>query len=742
MSDLTAQIRELSSLLGFHANYTNAFGDFVEADVDALAALLSAMGYQTNSEQALANHISGIKQASFRKLLPDVHIVSEEGGYPTIVVSIPSDVSDNFTWHITTEGMEDNKELSGECWVSDLAHVEYARFSEEQFNKFSLPLPTLKAGYHHIAIKHGDQSDSCQLIVAPNTCYQPHQVSSDKLWGFAAQLYSLTSERNWGMGDFSDLNTLIADSAAQGASAIGLNPLHPLFQHNPYHFSPYSPSSRCLLNPLYIDVESVDGFEHCQAAQQLLASEQFKTTKLHAQNSELIDYPAVAALKYPVLELLYEQFCQTGNEASAEFEQFKQAQDKALISHATYEALYEFFRKQNHDNYGWQTWPEAYQKLEGEAVRAFQEEHSKRIDYFCYLQWLAHLQLSSAQALCQQHDMPIGLYLDLAVGCDGSGAEVWANQALYVSSASIGAPPDAMNTLGQNWGLTPMNPSVLRKQAYHPFIQALRSAMRYAGAIRIDHILGLLRQYWVAPGFAAHQGIYISFPFDELLSIIALESQRNKCLVVGEDLGTVPEGFSEQIQNRGLLSYKVLYFEKWQSGLFKRPDTYPEMSMVTVSTHDLPTLYGWWQGEDLTLKRQLALYPNEAMERWEATTRSTDRYNLIAALTDMALIDNIDAITKQLDEDAQLDTNRESSCALDKNMAIASQAFLAKSPCFLQLIPLEDALALTEQVNMPGTVNEHPNWRRKLPLSTDVIMDQDNVQYLNSTMRDCRPKQG
>ncbi|WP_448212770.1 4-alpha-glucanotransferase [Colwellia sp. MEBiC06753] len=721
-------IEQLADLVGFHQSYTDAFGNLVHANDDARRALLQAMGYNTDDEQALANSITSLREQSWRNMLPHVHIAKLEQPVHHIVISIKSDIADQFSWRITTEAGE---VITGEQVINQLSHVEYAKFEAPngpekiaQYNKFLFELPDLDEGYHQLTINHGSIEDSCPLIYAPKTCYSPQEAAPFKLWGYAAQLYALTSEKNWGLGDFSDLAELVKTSAAQGASAIGLNPLHPLYQNNPAHISPYSPTSRCFLNTMYIDVTAVDNFNGCKSAQAIVNSKDFQATLAHAKQSQLIDYVAVAHLKYQVLEALYNDFIKQG---STDFEQFKQSNGEALVRHTTFEALYEYFRAKDSNCYGWSQWPEAYQSPDSAEVKAFQQSHAERIDYFAYLQWLAHNQLTAAKQTAKQQGMPVGLYLDLAVGCDGSGIDVWSDQAVYVAGASVGAPPDLLNTLGQDWGLTPINPVALQEQGYQPLVQALRSNMQYAGALRIDHILGLMRQYWVAPGMKANQGMYITFPLDDILRIIALESRRAKCVVIGEDLGTVPAGFSETMQASGLLSYKVLYFETWESGLFMRPEMYPELSMVTISTHDLPTLTGWWTGRDLEWRQQLNLYPNEAMGVADREGRINDRANLIAALNDMQVIDMDNAPSQ-------------APATMNRELTLAVQKFLALAPSRIQLIPMEDALEIQEQVNIPGTVDEHPNWRQKLPVTVDEFAQAEAVVQLAEAMRTARPK--
>jgi 4-alpha-glucanotransferase len=722
-------IEKLADLVGFHRSYTDSFGTQVQANESARHSLLVAMGYDLSNDDIINKSITSLHEKTWRKMLPAVHIAKLEENEHHITVSLATTEYPAIVWQITTE---QGKTLTSEVLLTDLNVQEEHFLADVKYQKFALKLPTLPQGYHQLSISYDQDTENCHLIFAPKTCYSPQEASKQKMWGYAAQLYSLKSEKNWGMGDFGDLKSLVKKSAEQGASAIGLNPLHPLYQNNPAHRSPYSPTSRCFLNSLYIDVTQVPNFKTCKEAQLRFNSDEFQAKVNFARNTKLIDYPAVADIKYEIIELLFEDFLtkNSGKKVSSQYQafiDFKSEQGKDLLLLTTFDALYEHFRKTDFNVYGWKMWPNEFQSPETPQVSEFQEKQAKRIDYFAFLQWLAHRQLSDVSASTQKEGMPIGLYLDLAVGCDGSGVDVWSDKDVYVSGAAVGAPPDAMNTLGQDWGLTPINPVALQQQGYLPLIKALRSNMQYAGALRIDHILGLMRQYWVAPGMKADEGIYITFPFKDILRIIALESRRNDCVVIGEDLGTVPDGFSEIMEAAGLLSYKVLFFERWESGLFKRPELYPAQSMVTVSTHDLPTLTGWWKGRDLHWRKTLNLYPTEIMGQQDRSARIEDRNLLIATLADLGVIDLAKA-----PQQTPAEMNAELSIAVQKYMAIA--------PSHIQLIPLEDSLEIVEQVNIPGTIDEHPNWRQKLPVAMHEFWEESSVKSIAQTMQKARPK--
>jgi 4-alpha-glucanotransferase len=657
-------------------------------------------------------------------MLPPAHIAKLEAKQHEITISIATNTSKSLTWQIT---LESGELLSGDVQLSSLVIQNSATFNGQTFSKMSLPLPTLTQGYHQLTVNVGEHNATCPLIYAPQTCYSPQEASTEKMWGYAAQLYSLTSESNWGMGDFGDLDMLVEKSASQQASAIGLNPLHPLYQNNPAHRSPYSPTSRCFLNTFYIDVKQVPNFATCSAAQTRVNSDEFQQKIAYAKQTKLIDYPAVADIKFEVLEILFQDFINTKPNELSEFNDFKNSRGEDLLQLATFEALYEHFRKSDFNAYGWPNWPKEYQTPGSKEVDEFKQSHAQRINYFCFVQWLAHRQLKAIATKTKALGMPVGLYLDLAVGCDGSGVDVWSDKDVYVAGAAVGAPPDAMNTLGQDWGLTPINPVALQKQGYQPLVKALRSNMQYAGALRIDHILGLMRQYWVAPGMKADEGVYITFPLEDILRIIALESRRNDCIVIGEDLGTVPDGFGEIMARAGLLSYKVLFFERWDSGFFMRPDLYPAQSMVTVSTHDLPTLAGWWTGKDLQWRQKLNLYPNETMGQNERNSRIEDRQLLVSALDDLKVINMENA-----PEQAPASMNRE--------LNLAVQKYMAQAPSHIQLRPLEDALEVVEQVNIPGTIDEHPNWLQKLTVSLEQLCETESVTQLAAAMRAARPQ--
>ena len=551
------------------------------------------------------------------------------------------------------------------------------------------------------------------------------------MWGPAVQLYALRSPRNWGMGDFGDLRQLVGDWAALGADIVGLNPLHALFLDDPARASPYSPSTRQWLNALYLEVEAIEDFAECGEARRLVQAPGFQARLAQLRASQLVDYAGVAAAKLEVLERLYAYFrarhLETDSPSGRAFREFQARGGAALRRHALFEALQASHRAADPAVRGWQGWRAEYRDPDGEAVARFAREQVVRIEFYEYLQWQAERQLSEAGECRASRQLGVGLYLDLAVSVDGAGSDAWSNQRGYAPGVGIGAPPDDFSPQGQDWGLPPLRPDRLRAQHYAPLRQALARGMRAAGALRIDHVMGLLRLFWVPAGAAARDGAYVHYRMDEQLAIVALESHRNRCLVIGEDLGTVPDEARRQLAQLGALSCRLLYFERRHDGEFRPGAEYPPEALVAVGSHDLPTLAGWWAGRDLEWWRDLGLCPaGEPYERRRAE-RARDRLRLVQALQREGLLSpdpGAEAVAAQ---------------PLDPAVAEAAQAFLAASPAQVMMVQLEDVLGVAEQANLPGTTEAHPNWRRKLPATLEALREDPRVVETARRLAALRP---
>jgi (1->4)-alpha-D-glucan 1-alpha-D-glucosylmutase len=576
--------------------------------------------------------------------------------------------------------------------------------------------PRLPLGYHRLHLRlelaAGEQRllSSTLVVIAPRRCYLPPRIrSGQRVWGPAVQLYALRSERNWGMGDFTDLAAVVRLCGEHGAALVGLNPLHALYPHNPAHASPYSPSSRRFLDVLYIDVEAVAEFHDSDSARAHVLAPEFQERLRALRAAELVDYAGVAAAKFAVLELLYAHFRQAilADPATArakEFRAFQQAGGLALRQHALFEAMQEHFHAQDAGVWGWPQWTWSYRDPNSPEVAAFLREHAERVEYFEYLQWQAELQLAAVGRASLECQLAVGIYQDLAVSVDRGGAESWAAQDLYAQSASAGCPPDDFNLRGQDWGLLPLLPERLRARAYAPFIAVLRANMRHAGALRIDHVMGLARLFWVPRGDLPEAGSYVAYPFEHLLAILTLESERNRCMVIGEDLGTVPDEVRHAMDRSGMLSYRVLIFSRRHDGDFFAPGDFPVEALVTSTTHDLATLAGYWESRDIEMRQNLDLYPSEAQRVQQVEERKRDCSRLLAALARESLL------PPELGPDPQWPV------PMTQNLAMAVQQYLGRSPARVLMVQLEDIFGAREQVNLPGTVDQYANWRRKLPV--------------------------
>lgn len=578
----------------------------------------------------------------------------------------------------------------------------------------------LPLGYHHLRLHEGARQWSCRIIVAPPRCYEPPALlAGHKLWGATVQLYTLRSKRNWGMGDFGDLALMISGVARQGGAFVGLNPIHALYPAAPGWASPYSPSSRRWLNILYIDVGALADFQQSASAQAWWSDPQTQSRLAALRAEEWVNYPEVAQCKFTALAFAFEQFeARAADDPERQaFIAFNRAGGQSLRDQATFDALHRRLSGAEQALAGWRQWPPEYQQADGDGVREFSRRHRRDILFFTYLQWQAARQFDACSRLCEQLNMPIGLYRDLAVGVSEGGMETWSDRSLYCQTASVGAPPDKLGPQGQNWCLPPQDPNVLTARAYEPFIAMLRANMGGCGALRIDHVMSLLRLWWIPGGQSAGQGAYVRYPVDDLLAVLALESHRQQCMIIGEDLGTVPREITGKLQAAGIYSYKVLMFERTDPSRFRPPDEYVAQAMATLTTHDLATLRGYWQHDDLSLGHRLKLYPSEEVYQHLLADRQTARQALLSALHHWKCVP------------AKMSTNAQKlkmSPLLNRGL----HRYLARSASVLVGLQPEDWLDMALPVNVPGTTDQYPNWRRKLSYDLPDMFDDDVLARL------------
>ncbi|HKY70662.1 MAG TPA: 4-alpha-glucanotransferase [Nitrospira sp.] len=735
----------LAERVGIAAEYHDISGvRHVTAD-HTKRDILRAMGFQVSSTATLAVAIREWDEAPWRRPCDPVRIVyEEEVGAPISCCFALEDGRERsmvVKWRLHDESghlLHEGHAGPGLA-ASEVKFIEGARRV-----RVELPAPKgLSLGYYDFIIQAeglvGGSTGTLRLIVAPRQCYVPTSLEvGHRYWGLAFQLYSLASDRNWGCGDFTDLNQVVEWAGKHlGASIIGLNPLHAIRNTAPLHTSPYAPYNRLAINELYIDLERLPEFYASEDAQAQYGSPEFQAKLKALRENRRVDYDAIAQAKRTMLDLAYRQFLKeaySGAEPNLEpktaraklLERFIQSEGEPLELYATFQTLEEERRMIQSKTVTWQEWPKQFLSP-GSAVREYGRRHRKRIRFFQYIQWIASEQLGEVRRTAEAAGMPIGIYNDLALGAEGTGAEAWMYQSVMALGADCGAPPDAFAPQGQNWGLPPVNPVALRPTRYELLIQLLRKNMRFGGAIRLDHVMALCRLFWIPKGQSATEGTYVHYPFEDLLAIIALESHRSKTVVIGEDLGTVPDWVRDQLTKARVLSYRVFYFERRGDGSWKSPGEYPQQALAVAGTHDLPTLTGFWSGEDIQLRAGLGAFPDEASRRQALEERQRDKGCMLAALKQESLLP--DGMT---DDPTTVPAMTPALCR-------AIHAYLARSSAWLVLANLEDGLEEISQTNLPGTVENHPNWRRKYASRVDKLMEDARLRELGVTLRSIRP---
>jgi 4-alpha-glucanotransferase len=513
--------------------------------------------------------------------------------------------------------------------------------------------------------------DEAMLHVEPRHAYQGEERGPQRAWALAVQLYGVRSHRNWGHGDFTDLARLIDLAADVGAAGIGLNPLHALFEDGAEEASPYFPSSRLFLNPLYIGVEAIPEFPGVAAL-----GLEAEIEALRAQ--EFVDYVGVARVKMRALAAAFESFSRNAApDRRRDLADFRAERGSLLARFAAFAVLRRQFAGP------WWGWPAGWQDPDDASLMQLRESDRDTFGFAEFLQWTADRQLTACRDRAKRLGLPIGLYLDVAVGVRADGFDAWNDPSFYQRSLEIGAPPDPLNTAGQRWGLAGVNPNALIARGCEPLRQLLRASMRYAGAVRLDHVLGLNRLYLIPREMRADEGTYVRFPLAAQLA--------NRCLVIGEDLGTVPPGFRETLAEWGIWSYQVMMFERAADGGFIAPEHYRRNALVTFATHDLPTFAGWAARHDLAVKRGLGHDPGETDAQRASAHEALGRALAARGLYALEMF----SVTR----------------------------FLAQTPCRLLVVQIEDVLGLIDQANVPGTINEHPNWRRRLPVALEDLKD-------------------
>ncbi len=695
-------IDELSFLCGIVPEYYDITGNLHRTSSETKRAILSAMGINIDSPESVGEELKKRRLGPWLDMIEPVHVLSINE-YPLripLYLPVEEGLDKKVSIGLTVSDERGGKrELFSSCcehvieerWIDGKRYIKVELVDDNEY----------EMGYYDIEIyvNHYDGTidglrKRAKLIISPDVAYLPDGLK--KYLGLSVNLYSIRSKRNRGVGDFGDLELLLRWFGASGGHLIGINPLHAISNTIPYGISPYSALSRLYKNYIYLDMDRIN------------IKDNRKQQKL--QDSRLIDYEAVAANKLASLKRAFNKFLKedlnTGSQLDKDFKTYLDEEGSGLELFATYMALSERF-----GSFDWQSWPQDFHDPDSEAVRDFMKKESKKVLFYQYIQWLIDGQHRKVCEVAREAGMPVGLYHDLAIGAIRGSSDVWSHKSLYALDMDVGAPPDDFSPDGQNWGFPPLIPQKLRESGYELYIDTLKKNMKYAGAMRIDHALGIFRLFWIPRGMKPSSGAYVRYPCEDLLRIIALESVRNKTIIVAEDLGTIGENVRENLKRFRMLSYRLFYFERnYPEPTFLPPDRYPELALTAVNTHDLPTLYGYWEGRDIEERKRLGKYPNE--EAWRKQVKER--------LRDKTLI--IDALKRQ----GFLPADYQSPSEMTADLCLTVYRYLMKTPSKIVLISLDDLIGRHEQQNMPGVTDEYPNWRQRLEVNIEEIINEDS----------------
>jgi 4-alpha-glucanotransferase len=644
-------LMRLARAAGVSVSWKDVFGQTHDVAPPSLRAVLRALDLPAESAADIAeSHVRATMKA---QTLPP--LVTADVGHAVALPAPPARYS------LT---LEDGRSFDG-----------YAQ--QDAQGGCTIP-PILEPGYHRLAL--GDMETL--LAVAPQKCFTaPEAVGAAKSWGLAVQLYALRRAGDAGIGDFAALGALAPPAARLGAQALAISPVHAQFSADPHRFSPYAPSSRTALNVLHGVVDEGD------AALEAL---------------KLVDWPAASAARLARFRAMFEA-AQGDPAERAALADFLQAHGDRILVHALFEALHAHFFTGQDPRWHWRDWPEEFGHPHAAGAKRFAETHAQDVAFHAWLQFHADRGLAAAQRACRDAGMGIGLISDLAVGTDSGGSQCWSRQEETLLGLSIGAPPDLMQRQGQNWGLTAFSPRGLVAHGFGTYREMLHTALAHAGGMRIDHAMGLNRLWVIPDGASGADGAYLGFPETDLVRLIALESQRHRAIVLAEDLGTVPDGFQDRLREAGIAGMRVLWFERGQDDSFTPPWHWTPRAAAMTSTHDLPTLAGWWRGHDIDWRLELGQVADEGAARADRDRDKTLIWNAFQ----------------------QSGAAQGEPPAADDSSGFADAAcvHVGRSACELVMLPIEDALALVEQPNLPGTIDEHPNWRRRIAAHAENTLD-------------------
>ncbi len=679
MAHLSEGLQQLADHYGIAREFWDWKGRHTTIAPETIIRVLDALGVDGSTDEACRAALDAVEQRHWRRVLPPCTVV-EEGTAVHVNVHVPAGTP--LGVQVVLESGERRHGQQVENWNPE-REVDGRLRGEATFQLGSdLPL-----GYHRIEATTAEGVTSASLIVTPGFLGLPARTRGERVWGYATQLYSVPSSRSWGVGDLADLADLMSWAGAeQGAGYVLINPLHAAQPISPMEPSPYLPASRRFTNPLYIRPEAIDEYDDLDVADRRRVDELREALSPRRAIRATIDRSSAWDAKRQALALVYDAPRRPARQIA--FDHYRRVEGDALHRFAIWSVLSEEFGA------NWFEWDEDYRDPTSDAVRRFAERHAHRVQFFEWLQWVAQTQVSAAQTAAEEVGMPVGVVTDLAVGVSASGAETWMMPRLFAHGVKVGAPPDQYNQAGQEWGQPPWRPDVMEELAFEPFRALVSATLRRAGGVRIDHIIGLFRLWWVPEGMSPRDGTYVRNNHEAMVGILALEALRAQALVVGEDLGTVEPWVRQYLARRGILGTSVLWFENNEQGDPLEAHHWRELCMASVTTHDLPPSLGYLAGDHVKLRDDLGLL-TEPLET-ELAYAEQEQAAWLQRLKDWGLI-----------SDEQLGDHVEVMLALHR--------YLVLTPSKVLLAALTDAVGEHRTQNQPGTQDEYPNWR--IPLA-------------------------
>ena len=713
------ELSNAARMWGIETSYWDMWGNPHHASAELVMSILGSLGVDASSGESFLLAIEEHARRSWERAMPRTLVITRSAEGCHIPVSIPeaSAGAEADLDILLEDGTVERHHIA----MADLPILDAVEFHGRRFVRKRVHITTPPPlGYHRLSLRLDNApSEVSQLIVCPPRAYQPEWLEAGRAAGLAISLYGVRSGRNWGCGDTTDLEWLVDWVAERvGAGFIALNPLHSIPNRQPYNTSPYLPNSIFYRNPIYLDIERMPDFANSARAKALLESDGIQRQIADLRGSDFVEYERVSKLKLRFLRLLFRTFLEEwkqGTDRATDLRRYIESEGDLLHKFALHAALDESIHAKNPDVWNWRSWPVEYQDPNSEATHRFARRHQHALLFHKYIQWQLDIQFRTAQEHAIKRGLKIGLYHDLALATDRFGADLWAHRDFFVAGCRVGAPPDAFSPKGQDWAFPPPSSQHHFDNAYRLFAQSIRQNSRHGGALRIDHVMRFFRLYWIPDGLDASEGTYVRDRWEDLLAVLALESVRQKVIVVGEDLGTVPDQVREALHHYGIFGYRVFYFEQDRDGRFRRPQEYPPGALVSATTHDLPTLAGFWTGRDIEARREAGLLPDDSAYHGMLGERAHQKQRILDLLHDMRLLP--DWFTRDVRAVPEL----------NGELHNAVVGFLASANSKLMVLNQEDLLKESEQQNLPGSTEEYPNWRRKMKCTVEELWESHEV---------------